>query len=92
MVRVLRDTVPRPLLRYQVGRAYLTTQFYSGGGDISKGFKHSHGQVDDRDESGIYQWGRMTMKSGRCDYEQGTRRVPDRIYRPLNESDTALSN
>ena len=42
------------------------TQFYSGGGDISiKGSSTATGLVDDRDESGIYQWGRMTMKSGR---------------------------
>ena len=41
------------------------TQIYSGGGNISiKGSSTATGLVDDRDEAGIYQWGRMTMKSG----------------------------
>ena len=42
------------------------TQMYSGGGDISiKGLSTATGLADDRDEAGVYQWGRMTMKSGR---------------------------
>ena len=42
------------------------TQIYSGGGNISlKGTSTATGLGDDRDESGIYQWGRMTMNSGR---------------------------
>ena len=42
------------------------TQIYSGGGNISlKGTSTATGLGDDRDEAGIYQWGRMTMKSGR---------------------------
>ena len=41
------------------------TQIYSGGGNISiKGSSTATGLGDDRDEAGIYQWGRMTMKSG----------------------------
>ena len=42
------------------------TQIYSGGGDISiKGLSTATGLADDRDEAGVYQWGRMTIKSGR---------------------------
>ena len=42
------------------------TQMYSGGGDISiKGLSTATGLADDRDEAGVYQWGRMTIKSGR---------------------------
>ena len=41
------------------------TQIYSGGGNISiKGSSTATGLGDDREEAGIYQWGRMTMKSG----------------------------
>ena len=41
------------------------TQIYSGGGNISiKGSSTATGLGDDRDEAGVYQWGRMTMKSG----------------------------
>ena len=40
------------------------TQIYSGGGDISiKGLSTATGLADDRDEAGVYQWGRMTIKS-----------------------------
>ena len=42
------------------------TQIYSGGGNISiKGESTATSLGDDRDEAGIYQWGKMTMKSGR---------------------------
>ncbi|MEC7801509.1 MAG: filamentous hemagglutinin N-terminal domain-containing protein, partial [Verrucomicrobiota bacterium] len=42
------------------------TQIFSGGGNISiKGESTATSLGDDRDEAGIYQWGKMTMKSGR---------------------------
>ena len=42
------------------------TQIYSGGGNITiNGESTAINLVDDRDEAGIYQWGKMTMKSGR---------------------------
>ena len=70
------------------------TEIYSGGGDISiKGSSTATGQVDDRDESGIYQWGRMTMKSGRGGITmQGTSGEYQGIgfTAPLTESDTGV--
>ena len=70
------------------------TEIYSGGGDISiKGSSTATGQVDDRDESGIYQWGRMTMKSGRGGVTmQGTSGEYQGIgfTAPLTESDTGV--
>ena len=42
------------------------TQIYSGGGNINiKGASTATSLGDDRNEAGIYQWGRMTMRSGR---------------------------
>ena len=72
------------------------TQFYSGGGDISiKGSSTATGLVDDRDESGIYQWGRMTMKSGRGAITmQGTSSEYQGIgfVAPVSESDVGANH
>ena len=70
------------------------TEIYSGGGDIIvKGSSTATGQADDRDESGIYQWGQMTMKSGRGSITmQGTSGAYQGIgfTAPLSESDTGV--
>ena len=40
------------------------TQIYSGGGNIHQGSSTATGLVDDRDEAGIYQWGRNDDEIG----------------------------
>ena len=61
------DTVHRHGAKNQAGNEHGNhTEIYSGGGDIIvRGSRNLMQVADDRDESGIYQWGQMTMKSGR---------------------------
>ena len=96
MGRVRRDTVHRQLEQessWERARPIIRRYTPEVGDIILKGSSTATGQADDRDESGIYQWGQMTMKSGRGSITmQGTSGEYQGIgfTAPLSESDTGV--